>query len=108
MVGRLSLELIVFELPPRAGKDYPWKLGQVENRSITLAGNPKTGSMRRLEPVSTSPWLADALAITEKAVLPKASAGPIKLGGVTLRFSGLKTNRSVTSTARRTTSSRSS
>jgi hypothetical protein len=89
VVGRLSLELIVFELPPRAGKDYPWKLGQVENRTITVAGNPKSGSWKRLESVSTSPWL-DALAITEKAVVPKASAGLINLGGVTVRFSGLK------------------
>ena len=89
VVGRLSLELIVFELPHKVGQDYPWKLGQVENRSITLAGNPKTGSIRRLESVSTSPWL-DALSITDKAVIPKASAGLIKLGGVTVRFSGLK------------------
>ena len=89
VVGRLSLELIVFELPHKVGQDYPWKLGQVENRSITLAGNPKTGSIRRLESVSTSPWL-DVLSITDKAVIPKASAGLIKLGGVTVRFSGLK------------------
>jgi hypothetical protein len=89
VVGRLSLELIVFELPPKAGKDYPWKLQQVEHRTITVAENPKTKTWKQLESVSTSPWL-DALTITEKAVLPKPRSAPIKLGGLTLRFSGLK------------------
>jgi hypothetical protein len=89
VIGRLSLELIVFALPRGARKDYPWTLGQVEKRNITLAANPSTGSARQLESVAASPWLS-ALTITEKAVLPKANAAPIKLGGVTLHLSGLK------------------
>ena len=90
VVGRLSLELIVFELPHNVGQDYPWKLGQVENRSITLAGNPKHG-IDQAPRVGLDVALARCpLSITDKAVIPKASAGLIKLGGVTVRFSGLK------------------
>jgi hypothetical protein len=89
VIGRLTLDLIVFELPHGADKDYPWKAGQEEHRTITLAANAGTGAIRSLESVSSSPWLS-ALTITEKSVVPKGRAGPVKLGGVTLRLSGLK------------------
>ena len=45
----LGFEVEVQTLPPKAGKDYPWKVGEKKVYYERYTYNPKTGEVRELE-----------------------------------------------------------
>ena len=88
VVVNLRIEVVVFALPPGAGKSYPWKVGDLETYDISVFHSAKSGRFIELSGTET-PWRS-AIDVTDTGIVPKGHAAPFDASGATMTVSGLK------------------
>jgi hypothetical protein len=85
-LGTFTFEVMVFDIPEKAGKDYPWKMGDTRSYTERYAMDLKSGQVLNvIEEAAAQAGFEEALSFSGGRFSLKRKGATVKWPGATLR-----------------------